>query len=134
MKHIIPFGDRILVRRKIIGEKLGKESIIIATDETKERPTDLAIVVHIPDHTFTDEKIIENAEKIISSLSEKAMQGDSEAFISLIRINDYLKMKSINIGDEVMISRYVGTTFHDNESSGELTLVKLEDVIGLVKK
>ena len=134
MKHIIPFGDRILVRRKIIGDKLGKEGIIVAADSTAETPTDLAIVVYVPESTFTDKAIIVNAERIIGALTQKAREGSSEAFESLKNLNDYLKQKSINVGDEIMLGKYVGVTFHDNEGSGDLTLVKLEDVIGLVKK
>ena len=106
MKKIIPFGSRLLVKRQKIGNKLGT-GLIIASDETAERPTDLATVVHTPDRSFADQ--------------------------ALIKFNDFLKAKSIKVGDTVMISKYIGTDFHDNVNPGEsLTLVLEQDIIGLV--
>jgi len=129
MKKIIPYGDRILVKRRKVGEKSGS---IYLPDQTSERPTDLADVLHVSDHTFTDKELIENSECIVDSLIEKAKEGDSDALISLLRFNDYLKIKSIKKGDAVMVGKYVGIDFHDTENTEMLTLVKGEDIIGLV--
>ncbi len=133
MPRVIPFGDRLLVKRDKVGEKIGKEGIIIASDELKEKDTDLAVVVSVPEHSFTDKKLIENAEKIVESHTEKAQAGDSEALLALIRYNNYLNIKAIQPGDKVMISKYVGITFHDNKGSGDLTLVDGSDIIGRVQ-
>ncbi len=132
MKRIIPFGDRILVKRRVIGDKLGKEGLIIAPDETKERPTDLADVVHVPELTFADKHIIDNSDKIIVGLTKKAQDGDPQALTALLQLNQFLKIKAIKEGDMVMISKYVGIDFHDNAGSGNLTLVNGSDIIGLV--
>lgn len=131
-KHVIPFGDRILVKRRKIGEKLGTEGLILAADDTKERPTDLADVVYVPDHTFADKKLADNADEIIENLTEEAKGGNSEALVALIKLNQFLKIKSIKPGDGVMIGKYVGTDFHDTNSSELLTLVDSEQIIGLV--
>lgn len=128
--RVVPYGDRILVKRRRIGEKLG--SIIIAADETKERPTDLADVVYMPELTFVDKELVENAQAIVSSLTLKAKEGDHNAVKSLLLLNDYLKIKAIKVGDAVMISKYVGVDFHDNAGGGNLTLVNGSDIIGLV--
>lgn len=129
---IIPFGDRILVKRKVIGEKLGREGLIVAAAETAERPTDLAVVMHVPDNTFCDQELMISSEDIIKNLTKKASEGDSDCLIALLRFNEYLKIKSIQPGDEVMISKYVGTEFHEKGSGQDLTLVKGEDIIGKV--
>jgi len=130
-KQVIPYGDRILVKRRPIGEKLGSKGIILAADTTKDRPTDLADVVFIPDHTFCDKKLLENTEEIIANLTEKAKSGSHEALMALIHFNAYLKIKAIEPGMAVMISKYVGTDFTTSDGKN-LTLVKGEDIIGLV--
>ena len=127
--RIIPFGDRILVRRKKVGEKAGS---ILLPQEVQERATDLAVVVHIPEATFADSQILENADNIISALIQKSSNGDSDALIALLRLTEFCKLRSIKVGDSIMISKYVGTEFHETGSNEDLTLVKLEDVIGLV--
>ena len=131
MKKIIPYGNRILVRRRKVGAKLN--SVIIAADETAERPTDLADVVYVPNHTFADKELLANAEAIIKAFKEKALQGDSEAFKALLDFHAYLRIKAIQPGKCVFISKYVGTDFQDNEGSGSLTIVAAEDVIGVVE-
>ncbi len=134
MPKIIPFGDKILVKRKKVGEKAGKEGLIHLPDSAKERDTDLATVVHVPDHSLGDKKLLEQAEEIVEGLAENAGQGDAESLVALLKFNTFLKIKSVKPGDDVMISKYVGTTFHDSQAGGELTLVNGEDVIGLVVK
>lgn len=131
MPKLIPFGDRILCKRKQVGEKAGS---IFLPDDVKDRATDLAIVTHIPELSFADQQILGNADKIIAELTEKSKQGDSEALITLLRLNEFCRWKSIQVGDEVMLSKYVGTDYHETGSQDDLTLVKIEDIIGLVVK
>lgn len=128
---IIPFGNRILVRRRKTGGKVGS---IHLPDQTSERPTDLATVVNIPDHTFCDKQLLEKSDEIIESITKKAIGGDSDALNALLEYNIYLKIKTIQVGDAVMIGKYVGTDFHDNKGGESLTLVLGEDIIGLVVK
>jgi co-chaperonin GroES (HSP10) len=129
---VIPFGDRILVKRKVIGKTLGS-GILIAPDETADRPTDLAEVMYVPDNSFADSSMLGNIEKITTGLKMKATDGDSDALIALLRFNEYVKMKSIKVGDTVLISKYVGVDFLAKESNKTLTLVSSSDIIGIVK-
>lgn len=131
-RNIVPFGDRILVRRRKIGGALGQAKIIIAADETSERPTDLADVVCVAEYSFADVELLGSAEEIVKSLTDKAKSGDSEALLALMKFREYLNIKAIKVGDAVFISKYVGTDFHDNAGSGNLTLLDGSDVIGLV--
>lgn len=132
MPKMIPFGDRILVRRRIVGEKIGKEKLIYAPDKTKEAKTDLADIVSVPEHTFSDGYILERSDEIVKALTEEAIKGNSEALIGLLRINEFVKLKSLQPGDVVLISKYTGTDFHDDNPENEMTLVREEDIIGLV--
>ena len=127
--RVIPFGDRIMVKRRKIGEKAGS---IILTEETSERPTDLADVLYVPDLTFSDQKILENAENIIEGLTKKSIEGDADAVVMLLKMNEFIKHKSIKAGDTVVISKYVGTDFFETGKTENLTLVRLDDLIGLV--
>ena len=126
---VIPFGDRILVKRKIVGEKAGS---LFLPDDVKDRMTDLAEVVYIPDLTLGDKHILDNAQKIVEEITKKAGEGNSDCLIALLRLNEFLRIKSINVGDRVFISKYVGTDFHETGNTETLTLVKAEDIIGLV--
>jgi len=132
MKKIIPFGNRLLVKRQKVGDTLGKEGLIIAPDDTKEQVTDLAEVVYVPEHSFADKALIEKAELIVESMTDRCKEGDSDALIALLRYNDFLKIKSIKVGDTIMMGKYVGTDFHDNETPDLLTLVAEHDVVGVV--
>lgn len=130
MFKIIPLGEKILVKRRKVGEKAGT---IVLPDSVKEAPTDLADVTYVPDNTFGDDELLKNATKIVESLTEKASAGDSDSLIALLRFNEYLKIKSIKPGDAVMISKYVGTDFFSkDEKDGLMTLVNASDVIGLL--
>ena len=133
MKTTIPLGDRLLVRRRIIGEKLGKEGIIIAPDDVQDAKTDLADVIYVPEHSFADKVLIEQAEEIIQAQTEKAKKGDPEALKALLTYNAFLKIKAIQPGDCVLMSKYVGTTIEDNKGGGEVTIVRGDDIIGIVK-
>lgn len=134
MKTIIPFGDRILVKREKVGGTIGKENIIQTADNTKEALTEIAEVRYVPDHTFIDKILIEDSEGFVKALAEKVKEhGDSEAMMSLLRFNDYLRVKSIQVGDKVMISKYVGIQFNDNFNEGDMTLCDSSDIIGIIK-
>jgi len=132
MPRVIPFGDRILVKKKKVGKKLG-DGTIIAPDEIAERDTDLATVVHIPDNSFADNELVTNAEEIIKGLSEKAQVGDSKALVALLQFRTYLNIKTLKVGDDVMIGKYVGTTFFDSKANCNLTLVSGDQIIGRVE-
>lgn len=129
MKKVIPFGDRILVKRKKVGET--RSSSIVLPDSTKDADTDLAIVVYVPELSFTDEKLIGNSPTIISGLVIKA-HDDPKALEMLITFNHYLKLKDLKAGDEIFMGKYVGTTFIDSNNSEELTMVRCDDIIGKV--
>lgn len=130
MSKIMPYGDRILVKRRIIGEKT--EGGIIMPDVVKDRMTDLADVVYVPDLTLGDKAIMDNAEAIVEKLTDKAKNGNIDAVKSLLSMNEYLKIKAIKPGDKVMISKYTGTDFHETGSTATLTLVLAQDIIGMV--
>lgn len=130
MPKIIPFGDRILVKRKKVGDT--HKSNIILTQEASERDTELAKILHIPEHSFCDTQLIEKAEKIVKSLTMSAETGDSEALKALLLYREYLNIKSLQVGDWVMISKYVGIQFNDSEGRQDLWLVNGTDIIGLV--
>lgn len=138
MKHITPLGDRILVQRikvkALTGDKIAGSDIIIAPSQTQESDTELAEVVYVPEHSFADKQLIERSEKIIEAQTNKAENGDPESLVALLQFNRYLKIKSIQPGDKVFISKYVGTTFRDTSHKGELTMVNGEDIVGIVSE
>ena len=129
MKKVIPFGSRILVKRHKVGERVGS---IYLPDETKDRDTDIADVVYIPDHSFADKELIDNAETIVAKMAGKAKDGDVDALKAMLEFNSFLKVKSIMVGDQVMVSKYVGTTFNDSQGRSDLTVLNTDDVIALI--
>lgn len=130
-KQIVPYGNRVIVRKKKIGEKLG--SIILASGETKDRDTDLAVIAYVPDLSFADEELISNGEEIVKALTEKARQGSAEALNALINFNDYLRIKALKVGDEILLGKYVGITFHATGQTEDLTLAESSEVIGVIR-
>lgn len=130
-KKIIPYGNRILVKRRGIGEKLGT-GIIIASDETKERLTEIADVVYVPDQTFCDKELIKNSDKIITALMGKALEGNPSAAQALFDFNEYLRIKTLKAGDVLMVGKYVGTDFSISETGESLSMLTPEGIIGLV--
>lgn len=133
MSKVMPLGDRLLVKRKKIGATAGKDSLIELPENVQERPTDLAYVVHVPEQSFADRELINSSSAIVNSQTKKAAQGDPAALEALMKFNMFLKHKSIQVGDLVMISKYVGTDFHDTENPDELTLVREEDIVAIIK-
>ena len=136
MKHIIPFGDRILVKRKKVGDAVGdtyeKDGVIVRPESNKSAETDLATVVYIPELSFIDKYLIEHSEEIVDSLDKKAREGDTQAFDALLTYNHYLKIKTLKPGDEIFMGKYVGTTFYDSNARDDLTMVRMDDIIGMV--
>lgn len=132
MPKVIPFGDRILCKKKKIGQKLGS-GVLVAPDDVADRETDLATVVHVPDNSFADEELIKNAEDIIKGLAEKAKAGDSDSLVALLQFRTYLNIKSLKKGDDIMIGKYVGTTFIESNTQSQLTLISGDQVIGRVE-
>jgi co-chaperonin GroES (HSP10) len=131
MVRIMPIGNRLLVQRKRVGEKIGKAGLILTTDHTKDAPTDMAIVKYIPEMSFADKSLVKNAEKIVDGLAKKASDGDAEALKALLDYNRFLKIKSIKVGDTILMGKFVGTDCQD--SGGEyFTLVDGDDIIGVV--
>ena len=129
MKKILPWGNRVLVRRRPIGDKLGK-GVIVAAETTAERPTDVADVVFVPNHTFIDKELLSNAEEIVSSVGEKARSGDADALNALLDFNHFFRAKQLKVGDVVFISKYVGTDFYTSEDTRPLTVVDVNDIMG----
>lgn len=128
---LIPFGDRILCKRRKVGEKIGN---LYLSENMADSNTDIADVVYVPDLTFGDKYILDNAEKIISSLIDKATKGDDHALIAAMKMNEFVRIKSLKEGDCIMLSRYVGVDFMDNSLKQEMTLCKSEDIIAVVVK
>ncbi len=135
MPKVIPFKDTILVKRRQVKSTLkdGKTKGGIVLPEAAEgRYIDLADVVAVPEFTFDDQVLLDNAEKIIKGLAERAGGGDGEALKSLGEFADFLKRKSIKVGDAVFLSRYVGTDFTATGETELQTIVRVNDIIGLV--
>lgn len=125
-KRVIPFGNRILVKRRNVGDATKGEGSIILPDAVKGRETELAVVLEIPDPTEADKAILEKADELIEKMKN---EGDYEG---LERIRDYLLKKSVNVGDMIFIGKYAGIDFHDNETRESRTMVLSDDIVGLV--
>lgn len=132
-KKLIPFGNRFLVKRRPIGAKLGS-GLIIAADETKDRPTDIADVEYVPNHTFADKELLDNAEAIVKGISEKAKNGDVEALKALLEFNAYIRIKMVKPGMTIMLGKYVGTDFMTSEDQRTVTVCNAEDIIAIVSE
>lgn len=132
MPKIIPYGDRILVKRQPVGEKVSDNSSIVLPDNVAEKDTDICEVMYVPDHSFADRALIINSPKIIDRLCIKAAEGDSGALKALLEFNVFLKIKSVKVGDKVFISKYSGTNWSDNAGNQDMTIIRGEDIIGTV--
>jgi co-chaperonin GroES (HSP10) len=87
----------------------------------------------VPDWSFADHALIDNEKEVIRGQVKKSMEGDAESLKALMQYNQFLKLKDIQKGDKIFISKYVGIDFHDNSGSGDLTVVGLDDIIGVIK-
>lgn len=130
-KRILPFGNRIVVKRRPIGKTLGS-GILVAADDTAERLTEIADVVALPDLTFADKAMLENAEAIIASLAEMAKDGDAKAIDSLMEFNRYLQVKTLRVGDVIMVGKYTGIDFNIGETGEMLSITDPEGIRGLI--
>jgi len=132
---IIPFKDSLLVKRRKVGTTLqnGKtKGGLYLPDKVEGSFTDLADVVEVPDLTFSDQHILDNAEKIVESLTKKATEGDCEALKSLFEVNEFVKRKSIKVGDAIFLAKYSGVDFFETGSTDLKTVIRVEDIIGLI--
>lgn len=132
MKKITPYGNRFLVKRRPIGSKAGTS--IILPDQVQDRPTDIADVIYVPDHTFADEHLLAKAEKIVSNLAIKAEEGDVEALKALLEFNHYVRIKRIRPGMTIMLGKYVGTDFSTSEDNRTLTMCSADEIIAVVSE
>lgn len=130
MKKIFPFGSRITVQRKRVGEKLGS-GILIAPDKTADNPTEIATVIDVA-HDQIDDWLLANADKIIESYQKRILEGDTSAYHTLIDLKDYIRSKVVKPGDTVFISKYMQTDIHIGETNQTLTLMDVSDIRGLV--
>lgn len=131
MKKIIPFGTRVIVKRRSIGKTLGS-GIIIAPDDTADRLTELAEVVAVPELTLADKALLESSEGIITALTKNASQGDARAVDSLLKYKDYLSIKTLKVGDIIMVGRYATIEFTVGETGEMLSITDPEGIRGLV--
>ncbi len=128
-RKLIPYGTRILVKRRKVEDK---SSHIILPDEVKQLPTDIADVVAVPDRSFTDNQLMQNAESIVKALTEKAKAGDSTAVKALMDFNEYLRVMTIQPGDVLLMARYGGTDFLIQETNQTLCVTDANGIYALV--
>lgn len=132
---IIPFKDTLLVKRRKVGTTLqnGKtKGGIYLPDRVESSFTDLADVIEVPELTFSDQHILDNAERIVESLTKKATDGDCDALKALFEVNEFVKRKSIKVGDAIFLSKYSGVDFNATGETETQTICKVENIIGLV--
>jgi co-chaperonin GroES (HSP10) len=130
-RKLIPYGTRILVKRRKVEDK---SSHIILPDEVKNLPTDIADVVEVPEQSFTDQKLIANAGNIIEGLTLKACGGDALAVDALLKFREYLQVMTIKRGDVLLMARYGGTDFLIQETNSMLCVVEATGIYCLVKE
>lgn len=130
-KKLIPYGTRILVKRRKVEDK---SSHIILPDEVKNLPTDVADVIDVPEQTFTDQKLIANASNIIEALVVKACGGDAAAVKSLLEFREYLQVMTIKRGDVLLMARYGGTDFMIQETNQMLCVCEASGIYAFVRE
>ena len=130
-KKLIPYGTRILVKRRKVEDK---SSHIILPDEVKNLPTDVADVIDVPEQTFTDQKLIANAGNIIEALTQRACAGDAAAVDALLKFREYLQVMTIKRGDVLLMARYGGTDFMIQETGQYLTVCEASGIYCFVKE
>jgi co-chaperonin GroES (HSP10) len=130
-KKLIPYGTRILVKRRKVEDK---SSHIILPDEVKNLPTDIADVIEVPEQTFTDQKVIANAGAIVESLTIKACSGDASAVRALLDFKEYLQVMTIKKGDVLLMARYGGTDFLIQETNQMLCVCEASGIYAFIKE
>lgn len=130
-KRIVPYGDKILIQRRKTGDKT--KGNIILPDQVADRPTDVADVVYVPDHTFCDKALIDGSESIVSGLVKKAQEGDGQAFMSLLNFRSYLMLKSIKPGDTLLVGKFIGTDFNIKETGESLTVMDSDGIYAIIE-
>lgn len=130
-KKVIPFGTRILVKRRSVGKTLGS-GLLYAPDSTADTLTELAEVIALPELTLADKALLENAERIVDSLSKMASDGDAKSVDSLLEFNRYLQIKTLKVGDIIMVGRYNTIEFTVGETGESLSLTDPEGIRGLI--
>ena len=132
-KKLVPFGERYLVRRKMLKDVKPNEGSIVLTQEIEERLTEMAEVRFVPMLTEAEKALIEAAPELIAKMTKFAKEGDSEAYKTLQNISHLLRLRTIRPGDMVMISKYVGIEYYEPSGGETLTVVNGEDIIGVVR-
>jgi co-chaperonin GroES (HSP10) len=130
-RKLIPYGTRILVKRRKVEDK---SSHIILPDEVKNMPTDVADVVEVPEQTFVDKQLIDNASAIIEGLTAAAMRGDAAAVTSLLAFKEHLQVMTIKKGDVLLMARYGGTDFLIQETNSHLCVCEATGIYCLIKE
>lgn len=134
-KKIIPWGNKILIRRRKVGGedgKIGKEGILFAADTTKEVQMEIADVVCVPEMTFCDEELIKNSDKIINAHMAKALEGNAASSQFLMDFKEYLRLKTIQPGKVLFVGKYVGIDFNVEETGEKLSFMTPEGIYGEV--
>lgn len=130
-RKLIPYGNRILVKRRKVEDK---SSHIILPDEVKQLPTDIADVVAVPERSFVDNKLLQNAQTIINALDKRANEGDPAAIEALFKFNEYIRVMTIQPGDVLLMARYGGTDFLIQETNQTLCVTDANGIYALVKE
>lgn len=130
-RKLIPYGTRILVKRRKVEDK---SSHIILPDEVKNLPTDVADVIEVPEQTFTDQKLIANAGAIIEALTIEACKGNAQAVASLLSLKEYLQVMTIRKGDVLLMARYGGTDFLIQETNSMLCVVEASGIYAFIRE
>ncbi len=134
MRRVHPCGDRIMVKRRIIGDTIGKAGIIVTAEETKERTTDIVDVLYVPDKHSAMQVLVASAESIIKALEKRLHEtGDPKCVESLLTMNEIQEKESVKVGDTLFIGKYNGIDFEDSDNE-KATLVNVKDIICKVKQ
>lgn len=116
-RKLVPWGTRLLVKRRKVEEK---SAYILLPDATKDLPTDIADVIEVPEQTMVDVALLRNAQGIVDQLSAKANQGDAASVEALFKFKEYLLIMTTKPGDTILMSRYGGTDFLIQETNQNL--------------
>lgn len=133
MIRILPFGDRVLVKRVTTGE-IRKGSLIVFTDKTDSNESELAYVVAVPTNKFVDKCVEFTEEYLIKSIRKRLLNGEIELLKDIKEYNEYITLKKLKPGDKIMVSKYVGTVVDDEQAKNTTTFVRISDIVGRWEK